>query len=395
MSLFILLFSLFSILLFYCIAVYLAYKEEDARITIAEGQQTNQQSVLSFVDNLSDGVMVIDNKNQIALINEPAKRLLSIEKTSITIDDIIAALSKTLDINEKIQQARNTNSSIEEKQVLVGDKTMDISIAPVLSMNSGISIILHDKSAEKEMGKMKEDFINDVLHEIRSPLTAIQGAATIMATGDTTEEEKTKFLGIIMNQAKKLFITTASLLDGSKIENNTFLLNKQPQDLKKIIDQSLDLFTGDAKAKNVQLITDFPPNLPQVMVDTARISESITNILNKLLKLTTTPATISIKASEQHGNIVVSIIDTNMTMSEDIQRIFGTASRAQPDGIHSGLLVSKQIIESHGGTITLESSNQGATLSFTLPVAETKHQDTNDSDKGLLLPNESFGRMVN
>ena len=158
---------------------------------------TEKGKLMSLIGSLADGVFMLDVNNQVLVINDAAKKLLKINKDKADILDILGLLPKEYDFIGKIKEATTQNKTIEEKEIAVDGKTVQVFITPVSDKNTnkviGVSVLLHDITLEKNLSRLKEDFTNMMVHELRSPLTAIKDASSfIVSNVDLGKEESEK-----------------------------------------------------------------------------------------------------------------------------------------------------------------------------------------------------------
>ena len=386
---------------------------------------TEKGKLMSLIGSLADGVFMLDVNNQVLVINNAAKKLLKMDKDNIGILDIIGLLPKEYDFIGKIKEATTQNKTIEEKEIAVDGKTVQVFITPVSDKNTnkviGVSVLLHDITLEKNLSRLKEDFTNMMVHELRSPLTAIKDASSfIVSNADLGKEESEKMLNIVNDQSKVLLEYVSSLLDAAKIEAGRFVIQKKLGDIKNTIQGTVQVFIPVAKTKKVELSAIIDDNLPMVSYDPIRIGQVLNNFLSNSLKFTPEGGkiTVSVKnqarganeilaarlfepqrvsqqknlisdlsASPLANEITISVSDTGIGIPKEKQgQLFskfaqvnqpnGQKPLAPQSGTGLGLYIAKGIIEAHGGSVLLESEEgRGTTISFTLP-AETNEAAT-------------------
>lgn len=351
---------------------------------------TEKGKLMSLIGSLADGVFMLDVNNQVLVINDAAKKLLKMNKDNIDILDVIGLLPKEYDFIGKIKEATTQNKTIEEKEIAVDGKTVQVFITPVSDKNTnkviGVSVLLHDITLEKNLSRLKEDFTNMMVHELRSPLTAIKDASSfIISNADLGKEESEKMLHIVNDQSKVLLEYVSSLLDAAKIEAGRFVIQKKQGDIKNTIQGTVQVFTPVAKTKKVELSTIIDDNLPMVSYDPIRIGQVLNNFLSNSLKFTPEGGkiTVSVKSQARGANeneIIISVSDTGIGIPKEKQgQLFskfaqvsqssGQQPLAPQSGTGLGLYIAKGIIEAHGGSVSLESEEgQGTTISFTLPI---------------------------
>ena len=383
------------------------YKEEEMTILykianqatsalnhLQEVLNTEKGKLMAMIGSLADGVFMVDSGNQLLLINDAAKRMLGIQKEQVSIFDIISSFSDKYDIAAKIQQAISQKKEIGENEIQIGQYCLKLIVTPVVRLIHqekdyviGVSVLLHDITLEKSLARVKEDFTNMMVHELRAPLTAIKNSSSLMLQdGNLDTSEKEKFLGIIHDQSKILLNYVSSLLDAAKIESGKLAIEKTSNDIEKILQQAYDVFLPQAKMKNIGLFISLEGQLPRVFCDSLRIEQVLNNLLSNSLKYTPEGGKITVKAEKEEHNIVkVSVADTGIGIPKEKQAsLFSKFSQViineetekkTISGTGLGLYITKGIIEAHGGKVALDSDvEKGTTISFTLPVYEGKEE---------------------
>ncbi|HEX7042223.1 MAG TPA: ATP-binding protein [Patescibacteria group bacterium] len=398
------------------------YKEEDMTIlyqltttasnAFSKLQQvisTEQDKLLSMISSLADGILMIDASYKLTLINQAAKTLIGIPHLARpNIFDAVNMLSKQYDFGTKIKECLSMGKIIEEKELNLVDKTVQVIITPVFGPQEedsgmptkkviGATVLIHDITLEKSLQQMKEDFTNAVVHELRSPLTAMKAAAEIMRDNESLAKDVQKLAIIIDEQSKRLLNDINSLLDAAKLEAGHFTIWQAPNDVPKLVEETAELFQPEAEEKNIKINTFFEDALPQAFIDLTRIDQVLNNLISNSLKFTPRDGKIDIKVVSQFNaqlprtptnpGILVSVTDTGIGIPEDKQKVlfnkFAQIKHIPGDrkdseiteGTGLGLYIAKGIVEAHGGNIYVSSTpSHGTTIFFTLPVAkeETK-----------------------
>lgn len=336
---------------------------------------------LAMIDSFSEGIFMLDQNLDLVSMNNSAKTFLNMLNPNPTITDILSALPNTYNFRDKIQQCITGNERIEESDVLINNKMFKVILTPVLEVNSpskntiGASILLHDITLEKSLAQTKEDFTNVMVHELRSPLTAIKASSEFLTSqADLTEEEKKRLIEMISISSKKMLDEISLILDSAKMDAGMFTIRKTDADIKKLITDRIAVFTPVAREKSIGLKVEVDSNIPIFSFDPVRIDEVINNLLSNSLKFTPVNGTISILAVMDAENVKVSVTDTGQGIEKDKQgKLFSKYQQAPSEGTHVGtglgLYVVKQVVEDHGGVITLDSDlGKGTTISFTLPL---------------------------
>lgn len=340
--------------------------------------------LMAMIGSLADGLFMVDLKGQLTVINNAAKDFLGIPKDNPSTIDLLSALPNSYDFSSKIQRAINHKRLIEEKEVTIDQKIFQIFITPVFDVSIttekkviGVSVLLHDITLEKSVAKMKEDFTNVMVHELRSPLTAIKASSELLMNppGPLAEEEKNKIIGLIAQQSRKMLDEVALILDAAKLEAGLFTIQKIPGDLKKLITERVQMFQATAHEKFINLVVDIDPSIPTFNFDPIHVGQVINNLISNSLKFTSSGGTVKISAKPAIGSVVVSVSDTGAGIPKDKQHLlfskFTQLSGADHGSVGTGLglYIVKGVVEAHGGTVSLESEEgRGTTITFSLPI---------------------------
>lgn len=340
--------------------------------------------ILSMITSLDDGVFMVDINSQVTVINTAAQEFLHLNKDQPSIIDVLSSLPNTYNFGEKIQQAIIQNQKIEEKEIEVNGKTIQIIITPVVNTSKatmpkviGAAVLLHDITLEKSLAKMKEDFTNIIVHELRSPLTAIKASTELLITQQNLkEDDHQKLLKLIHNSSNKMLDEVALILDAAKMEAGLFTLNKTPGDLKKLIEEKVEIFQSEAQNKKIALRTELDDTLPIFSFDAIHLGQVINNLISNSLKFTPTGGIITIKAHHVADKIQFAVSDSGIGIAKDKQaQLFSKFVQLQKPnatvGTGLGLYIVKGIAEAHGGDVKLESDlGKGTTITVTLPLTK-------------------------
>ena len=349
--------------------------------------EAEENKLTSMISGLADGVFMVNSKNELLIINQAAKKYLHIQKNNPTFFDIQAAVSGKYDLGSKIAQCIAEKREIEEKEVIIGENTYQIFITPVSDAKEleaksviGASILIHDITIEKNLSKIKEDFTNMMVHELRAPLTAIKDSAELMLEEkNIKKEEQKQLLNIVNTQAKMLLGQIGSVLDASKIEAGRLYIQKTSNDLNTVIDEVVESFVPIALKHKIEINSYVPRALPLFSFDKMKIIQVLNNLVSNSLKFTPDGGKITIIGEVNEGFVTVSVSDTGMGISEEDQKdlfskfyqIRKTPYELAKKGSGLGLYIVKGIIEAHQGKVSVKSDvGHGTTISFTLPVSE-------------------------
>ncbi len=224
---------------------------------------------------------------------------------------------------------------------------------------------------------MKNEFISSVSHELRTPLTAIKGWAETLNYENDPETQR-KGIEVIINETQRLSQMVEELLDFSRIQGGHFTLNKENTDILAELGDAVIMYVQKCKSEGIRIHYSEPEMLPFVYGDKNRLRQVFINIIDNAIKYSKENGNVTIKVYENNGNIVVSISDDGLGISAaDLPKIktkFYKANHSKR-GSGIGLAVADEIVQMHGGTLELDSTeNVGTTVTITLPAAP-KAQD--------------------
>lgn len=361
--------------------------------------QTEEGKLIGMIESLTDGIFMLDKSFNLTTVNPAAKKILGIKIDNPSIYQVLPLLSKDFDFKSKITESMTKNKVIEEPEIYVDKKIVQVAITPVIlvskrgSLNQeviGASVRLHDITAEKAMAQLKEDFTSSIVHELRAPLSAIKAGSELMLTekDKLDKDQQDKTLEIIHKQSDRMLHDINSLLDAAKIESGHFSIVQKTDNILYVLAESQQLFSPEAEKKHISIVLDVDPKIPLGYFDSSRIGQVVNNLISNALKFTPDGGSIilharkyfkeHLPASSTNPGIIVSVSDTGIGIPQEKQNLlFSKFSQIQNPGYGQraigtglGLYVSKGIVETHGGKIFVESlPGHGTTISFTLPIA--------------------------
>ena len=366
--------------------------------------QTEKSKLSSLVASHPSGSILFTiegNDYKLEAINTAAKDFLKLASVQDKLS-VVQGFGNSLPINQYIWDTVHEQKSIFLKDASVNERFFKIYINPVYNKTTaaiyGVCLFMQDVTIEKEMEEVRESFTNMVVHELRSPLTAIKGASSLLLSGKIKDADKEKMLTLIKDSSEKMLNQIGDLLDAAKIEAGKFSIIQVSSDLNMLIHERIDAFLVLANAKNIQIILKLYDKMPKFQFDKTRVDQVITNLLSNSIKFTPENGSIEVDTMVEGNFAKVTIKDTGIGIPEKKKALlFSEYAQVQSvfrkDGTGLGLFISRGIVESHGGKIWIErsieagSGESGTVISFTLPVLQAVQQ----------LPTVSpmTGKMVN
>lgn len=363
--------------------------------------RTTLADLNAIVDNLADGLLVTDTQGKITRFNPALLAMFNLEKWQLQGQNIWTIFSPEL--HELITTIQNRNQEIVTLNVKLGNNREGQALATsIIKEGEGMEgdqcmgsvILIRDVTVEREVDRMKTDFLNTVSHELRTPLTSVLGFAEMIQEKledvifpvTVQEDRKVKRsviavsnnIEIIISEAERLTSLINDVLDIAKMESGRVDWNIQPVDPQVILDRAIAATSSLIERNHLQFIKNIDPHLPVIEVDRDRIIQVIINLISNSVKFTE-QGTITCEAKVVDDHLMIAIIDTGIGIApEDQDKVFerfkqvGDILTNKPKGTGLGLPICKQIIEYHGGKIWVESTlNQGSKFSCLLPLDAT------------------------
>jgi signal transduction histidine kinase len=242
--------------------------------------------------------------------------------------------------------------------------------------------------AEKleELDRLKQEFVSNVTHELRSPLTSLRGYVDFLldAPDSLTGDQKEQLI-VIKNNAARLAKFIDNLLDVAKIEARKIELYPEAVSLPEMAQEMAVFFRPEARGKRIAFSSQLPPETPPVWADRDKLTEIFTNLLSNAFKFTPAGGRVALAVKDLGDAVAVSVSDTGIGIpAESVEKVFNKFEQVKPaeglvrktKGTGLGLTIVKGFVEAHKGRVWLESRvAEGTTVTFTLPkarpVAET------------------------
>ena len=313
--------------------------------------------------HMTDGIIAFDMQGKMILINPAAKKLLSISPEDTTFSDVFGKFGLDEINMEKIIYLENWTST--EQRIEVDDKYVNAFFAPFKNEKerpSGVLTVLQDITEHVKLDNMRKEFIADVSHELKTPITSIMGYADTLLEGNYDKEVRDKFLNVIASEARRMAKLVTDLLTLSRYDSNKNHMNKEQFDLGELVKKCQDKLAIEIKKKSHDVRCFVTADVPPVFADKGDIERIILNILSNSIKYTKDNGTISIYVGFVYNDAYIKILDNGIGIPEDdLGRIFerfyrvDKARTREMGGTGLGLSIAKDLLDKNGGSIDIKS----------------------------------------
>jgi two-component system, OmpR family, phosphate regulon sensor histidine kinase PhoR len=346
----------------------------DRAIRLLTQERNRSDTILR---SMVEGVAVIEPEQKIAFANDAFCQALGLRGLPCA-GLLLVEVTRQSGLLEIVQQTMATRQRYSGELEMNTDppRTFSVTAAPVATANTtGVVLVLHDISDLRKLERMRRDFVANISHEFKTPLTAIQGFAETLLEGALEDKQNSRrFLEIIRDHAMRLGRLTSDLLRLSLIEAGRMDLVRKPVSVADLIGASVETVRLKAEKKQIALSTECASGLT-IQADAGRLREALLNLLDNALQYTAEGGQIQVRARAVDSTVVLAVADNGIGIPvADQQRIFerfyrvDDARSREVGGTGLGLSITKHLVEAHGGRIELESEvGRGSTFSIILP----------------------------
>jgi PAS domain S-box-containing protein len=360
-------------------------KYEDIQLDRLIAEKTKTEAVIFSV---GEGIVMTDYKGEILLINSQARGMLSIEKGNLEgkyLRDYLPNEQLVNTLNEVIKEP----GSKKEIDLSTEDRLQfyQAGTKPVVTLKGeklGVVTVLRDITLEKELDKMKDDFLHSITHDLRNPMTSIRGFLKFMQEGiggPLTDQQK-KMVDTMDRASIRLLGMINDILDLSKLESGKIELQLVDTNFVDITNRVIDLLQPQITRKKITMNISVLNHVSPTRADPKLIERTINNLIGNALKFTPENGSVTMSIEDKPDKIEVGVLDTGDGVPADyLDKIFdkfGQVTGHKKGGTGLGLTICKYIVETHKGKIWVESeSGQGAKFSFSIPKNLTKEMLSN------------------
>jgi len=330
-----------------------------ARVVELQQQRVGGSTI---IDAMVEGVLASDSRGRIVTANPAARRLLGYAPDAQLPD--LAALFR----------ARDARAAVG--RVLAGEDVHDVEVerdGRILALNArplpeGAVLVLHDLTEVRRLEAVRRDFVANVSHELKTPLTSIAGYAETLQDPAIDEATRERFLSIVIGNARRMQRLVDDLLDLSRIESGRWSPRVQSVELTSLVDDAWEPFRARAADRQVSFHREIAPEASQAVLDPDALRQILANLFSNALRFVPAGGNISVRTAASDGGVAISVEDDGIGIArEHLGRIFERFYRVDParsrdeGGTGLGLAIVRHLVEAHGGNVGVESELQHGT----------------------------------
>jgi two-component system phosphate regulon sensor histidine kinase PhoR len=357
------------------------YLVEELQTQIRLANEEKSKLMTAFT-SMTEGVLILNAEDKIEFVNQALSNMLAEQYGDINGKTLMEAFLNA-DLQKSFLKFKETHATIFE-EVTLGNfdpVILSVSISSVHNYpdEEKVMVVFHDVTRLKKLEKIRVDFVANVTHEIRTPLTAIIGyLETINAGAINNTDDVKRFIDISLKQALRLNRLVEDLLVISKVELGEIKLHFEGVSVRDVVVSAMSLVEAKAGLKKINIQNNLQENLPHIWADRDRLTQILVNVLDNAVKFTPEDGSIFIDAGQKDNYAVLTITDTGIGIpKEEVQRLgerFYRVERSRSrdlGGTGLGMSIVKHLMIAHGGKMEIESQlGRGTKVSLFFPVVK-------------------------
>ncbi|OAB32018.1 PAS domain-containing sensor histidine kinase [Paenibacillus macquariensis subsp. defensor] len=347
----------------------------------------NEDLIQSVLDNMTSGILMIDVKGNIAVINPAAEGMLRVKSEQV-LGKSYLEMKQHYELSKVLKEGISLRVAIHEERSLYypEEKMMRIDGVPMLDEGGsykGILFLLQDISAIRRLENMRSEFVANVSHELKTPIAAVKGfAETLLGGGVTDEKTARSFLQIIYDESERLNRLISDILDLSKIESKRIPMDYSPVHLSSFFISVRETIDTMAKKKRISLQMEVPDEL-FIEADEDKLKQIFINLLSNAINYTQEGGRVKVivhhlEHDQGEDRIQFTVSDTGLGIpKKDLPRIFERFYRVDKarsrvsGGTGLGLSIVKHLVDMHNGQLSVDSElNIGSSFTVELPILQ-------------------------
>jgi two-component system phosphate regulon sensor histidine kinase PhoR len=357
------------------------YSDMAARIEEKVKDLSRERTQLgAILSSLIESIVAIDHQGRLLFLNPAAKNLFGLTSDDIRGRPFLEVL-RHVPLNDVLNQALVERQAVK-KEILLHSPAEHIVSVHALAVDygqgqTGVLAALHDITELRKLESVRREFVANVSHELKTPLTSIRGYVETLLDGAVDDPKHNKaFLQTIQEHTNNLSRLIDDVLDLSAIEADRVDYRFEMLNIKEVADRIVKALEPMAKAKKVALEADLSGTLPKVRADREKLAQIMMNLIDNAIKFNKTGGEVRLTAEPNGTHLQVRVKDTGRGIAAvDLPRVFERFYRGNKDRSHEipgtglGLAIVKHLVEAHQGAVSVQSTpGQGSIFEFTLPL---------------------------
>ncbi|MFC1840972.1 two-component system histidine kinase PnpS [Thermodesulfobacteriota bacterium] len=354
-------------------------EELDRRIKTITRQRNEIETILSSMD---EGVLAIDSRERIISINNAAAEMLGTNKEDCQGRSVQETIRNSA-FHDFVQNALSGQGPVEREVELFNDEEKFVNVNGTAlrdpdGRKMGALIVLKDISRIKKLENIRRDFVANVSHEIKTPITAIKGFVETLRHGEvSSENDRERFLGIISNHVNRLEAIINDLLKLSRIEKETETddIDFSHENIIDVLETAVQICRPGAMEKAIEISLDCDEKL-KARINSPLLEQAVMNLLDNAIKYSENNKNVHVRSFLKEDDLVIEVADEGKGIGEEhLPRLFERFYRVDKarsrklGGTGLGLAIVKHITQAHGGKVTVESTpDKGSVFTITLPA---------------------------
>jgi two-component system phosphate regulon sensor histidine kinase PhoR len=343
----------------------------------------DRAKLLTVLGGMVEGVVAVDGDQKVVHLNAAAGRILGVASAE-SIGNPIWEVTRVRKVGEALEQTLKDAREVSSELRLIGeprDKIVDLHAAPLQSGQGGLVgavLVLHEVTELRRLETVRQDFVANVSHELKTPITAIRGLIdTVVEEQNMPIETRTRFLGKVQEQSRRLSLLVTDLLTLARLESADGMLESETLDLRDSVSRSISNLISAADDRGIELLTDVPEAAVRVVGDYQALELVVNNLLDNALKYTPQGGKVWVRVDTDGKSAILEVVDTGIGIArEHHERIFerfyrvDKARSREVGGTGLGLSIVKHICKLLGGSVSIASDiGVGSTFRVRLPLS--------------------------
>ena len=338
----------------------------------------------AILGSMVEGVLVVNAAERVVFANHSFVEILGSSVPPLAGSALLECVRQT-ELIAAVRQVLAGEPRVES-EIVTGTLRQHFFAATAASVRTtgtdGAVLVLHDITDLRKLERVRRDFVANVSHEFRTPLTAIQGfAETLLAGAMDDPQNRGKFLEIILEHSRRLARLTEDLLMLSKMDADRLEFETRRIPVGPFIESCIETAQPRARDKDLRLSVNQAEKIPDIAGDRRRLTEVLQNLLDNAMQYTPAGGQIMVSAGGSGSEVVFTVSDTGIGIPQaELPRIFerfyrvDVARSREVGGTGLGLSIAKHLVEGHGGKIWVESEiGQGSQFHFSIPIFDAEN----------------------